>query len=230
MAIFIARALAGGGGSIPAAGTVDGSPYNCVAGGVSIYTDVLPTDIFCKHVHFLAVQKVTSGCSPTLYCPDDLVDAIEMAASSPRALVAPVGGNAVPLTYGPDPITGLSYSCNAASPSVHFTDVPASDPFCKHVHYLWAKGIVAGCTGDRVLSRRQRRPRRDGEVPGQRVPAPVRAVGPSRSADPSRSGGGRRRRALIELDEEGTGAGPSYGFESLPSQETSGDVGLASTW
>jgi hypothetical protein len=23
--------------------------------------------------------------------------------------------------------------------------VPATDPFCKHVHYLWARGIVSGC-------------------------------------------------------------------------------------
>jgi len=29
---------------------------------------------------------------------------------------------------------------------VHFSDVPATDAFCKHVHYLWAKGIIAGCS------------------------------------------------------------------------------------
>ena len=23
--------------------------------------------------------------------------------------------------------------------------MPATDVFCKHVHYLWAKGIIAGC-------------------------------------------------------------------------------------
>jgi hypothetical protein len=51
------------------------------------------------------------------------------------------------MTYGPDPTTGLSYSCDAGSPNVHFTDVMATDAFCRHVHYLWAKGIIAGCSG-----------------------------------------------------------------------------------
>ena len=31
------------------------------------------------------------------------------------------------------------------SPAIHFTDVPATDTFCKHVHYLWARGIIGGC-------------------------------------------------------------------------------------
>ena len=35
---------------------------------------------------------------------------------------------------------------HAGSPSVHFTDGPVSSPFCRHVHYLWAKGIVGGCS------------------------------------------------------------------------------------
>jgi hypothetical protein len=68
-----------------------------------------------------------------------------MAAFMAKAIVAPAGGAGVPLTYGPDPVTGLSYSCNVGSPSVHFTDVPASNTFCKHIHYLWARGIIAGC-------------------------------------------------------------------------------------
>src|SRR5262249_26978761 len=55
-------------------------------------------------------------------------------------------GPAVPVTYGPDPITGLSYSCAAGAPNLHFSDVETSDTFCKHVHYLWALGIVSGCS------------------------------------------------------------------------------------
>jgi hypothetical protein len=27
--------------------------------------------------------------------------------------------------------------------------VPVTNTFCKHVHYLWARGIIAGCGGDR---------------------------------------------------------------------------------
>ena len=44
------------------------------------------------------------------------------------------------------PVTGRSYSCDAGSPNTHFTDVPATDPFCKPIHFLWAKGIVSGCS------------------------------------------------------------------------------------
>ena len=45
-----------------------------------------------------------------------------------------------------DGTTGRSYSCAAGSPQIHFSDVPASNAFCKHVHFLWAKGVVAGCS------------------------------------------------------------------------------------
>jgi hypothetical protein len=42
-------------------------------------------------------------------------------------------------------VTGFQYSCDPASPSTHFTDVPASNGFCKHAHFLWARGIITGC-------------------------------------------------------------------------------------
>ena len=67
VAAFIARAMAGGGGNVPASGVADGRPYSCVSGGVSLFGDVPPTDPFCKHVHYLAAQHVTLGCSPTAF-------------------------------------------------------------------------------------------------------------------------------------------------------------------
>ena len=145
MAIFIARSLAGSGDSIPASGTFEGAAYNCTAGGTSLFLDVAPTDAVCKHVHYLAALGVTSGCQIAHYCPGQTVTRDAMASFIAKATVAPQGGSAVPLSYT-DPTTGLSYSCDAGSPNVHFTDIPATNPFCKHVHYLWAKGIVSGCT------------------------------------------------------------------------------------
>ena len=68
-----------------------------------------------------------------------------MASLIAKAVIAPLGGSAIPVVYT-DPGTARSYSCNPGAPSVHFTDVPASNAFCKHIHYLWAKGIVDGCT------------------------------------------------------------------------------------
>ena len=148
MAIFIARGLAGGNQNVPTSGTVNGQPYNCVAGGISLFTDVQPTDIFCKGVHYIAAKNVTSGCAPSLYCASSNISRAEMAIFIAKAIVAPAGGSGVPLTYGPDPVTGFSYSCDAGSPNLYFTDVSVSDPYCKHVHFLWAKGIIVGCPGN----------------------------------------------------------------------------------
>ena len=146
MTLFTGRALAGAGSNIPASGAVSGSSYNCITGGVSLFTDVAPTDSYCKHVHYLAAHKVTLACSPMELCPSENVSRDVMAGAIAEALVAPGGDAAVPLAYGPDPSTGRSYSCDAGAPSLHFGDISASDPLCKHIHYLWARGIIAGCS------------------------------------------------------------------------------------
>jgi hypothetical protein len=83
--------------------------------------------------------------APTLPSPAPVPPTITPLA---KGIVAPGGGAAVPLTYGPDPVTGFSYSCNPASPNLFFTDVSTSDTFCKHVHFLWAKGVIAGCSAN----------------------------------------------------------------------------------
>jgi RHS repeat-associated protein len=145
MSIFIAKGIAGLGELVPVTGQVGASVYNCSSGGASLFTDVAPTDAFCKHVHYLAAQNVTLGCTGTTYCPEQSVTRDAMASFIAKAVVAPGGGPAVPITYS-DAVTGLSYSCAAASPSIHFTDVPVSNPFCNHIHYLWSRGMVSGCT------------------------------------------------------------------------------------
>jgi hypothetical protein len=145
MAIFIAKSIAGAAPLIPVAGTISGQPYNCSPGGASRFTDVAPTDSFCKQVHYLALQNVTLGCNGTQYCPGQAVTRDAMASFIAKAIVAPKGGSAVPASYT-DPTTARTYSCVSGSPNLHFTDVPVSSPFCKHIHYLWAKGIVDGCS------------------------------------------------------------------------------------
>jgi hypothetical protein len=149
MGIFLARAIAGGAANIPQSGTVGASAYDCTAGGVSLFSDVAPTDGSCRSLHYIASQNVTAGCGGGAYCIGQLVNRADMSVFVARGIVAPGGGAAVPLAYGPDPVTGLSYSCNPASPNLHFTDVPAAASYCKHVHYLWAKGIVSGCAANR---------------------------------------------------------------------------------
>jgi hypothetical protein len=146
MAVFVAKGTAGSGEYVPTTGSLNSQPYDCSPGGVSRFSDVTPTDFFCRHAHYLRAQNVTLGCSPTTYCPGQTVTRDAMASFIAKAILAPGGGNAVPLTYGPDPATSRSYSCSPGSPNIHFTDVPVSNAFCKHIHFLWAKGIVDGCS------------------------------------------------------------------------------------
>jgi uncharacterized repeat protein (TIGR01451 family) len=146
MGIFLARAIAEGAANIPVSGTVGASPYNCTLGGTSLFTDVAPTDSTCRAIHYIASQNVTGGCGGGAFCVSSNVTRAEMALFVARGLVAPAGGAAVPLTYGPDPVTNRSYSCDAGSPDLFFTDITTADSYCKHVHYLWAKGIVSGCS------------------------------------------------------------------------------------
>jgi hypothetical protein len=145
MAVFLARARAGGDGNVPSSGTAQGSPYNCAGGGVSLFTDVAPSDPFCRHVHYILSTGVTTGCVPTpprQYCPGDNVTRGQMALFVARAVAG--SDAAVPVTYGPDPGTGRSYSCNPSTPDLHLSDITTSDIFCRHVHFLWAKNVVSG--------------------------------------------------------------------------------------
>ena len=146
MAIFIAKALAGGGELVPSAGTI-GVISLCLLGRRrtrSSPTSPRPTPSADTSTisptgtsSLAATRRGTALARP--------ITRDTMAAFIARALVAPGGGGAVPLTYS-DLGTGLAYSCATASPNVHFTDVPVSNAFCKHIHYLWAKGVVDGCS------------------------------------------------------------------------------------
>jgi hypothetical protein len=145
MAVFIARAQAGGDANIPSSGSAQGNSYNCTSGGISQFTDIAPTDAFCRHVHYIFSTGVTTGCvttPPRQYCPGDNVSRGQMALFIARAIAG--SDAAVPVTYGPDPVTGRSYSCNAGSPNLHFTDISTGDIYCRHTHYLWAKDVISG--------------------------------------------------------------------------------------
>jgi hypothetical protein len=146
MAVFIARAQAAGDARVPSSGSAQGSAYNCSAvNGTSLFADVPPSDPFCRHVHYIFATGVTTGCtfgpSPT-YCSNDNVSRGQMAMFIARAVTG--SDAAVPMTYGPDPVTGRFYSCNPTSLSLHYTDVTVNDIFCRHTNYLWARNINTG--------------------------------------------------------------------------------------
>ncbi len=132
--------------NIPSSGIVGNLSYDCKAGGNSVFTDIAPTDPFCKHFHYIAARNMMPGCGDFSQCPSRLLSRLEMAETVARALVSPDGDGQIPATYGPDPITGRSYSCDTGIS--HFTDVSPSSASCAHANFLWALDVIAGCGPD----------------------------------------------------------------------------------
>ena len=84
MGVFLAKAIATG--PIPVAGTVPGlGDYNCVAGGVSLFADVAPTDGGCPSIHYIAAQQITVGCGGGNYCPAATLNRDQMAVFITKA-------------------------------------------------------------------------------------------------------------------------------------------------
>jgi hypothetical protein len=96
--------------------------------GNSFETDVPTSNAFYRFIETLLHHGVTSGCSPTQYCPVSATTREQMAVF---VLVAKEGTGYVP----------------PACTTPMFTDVPASNPFCRWIEELARRGIVAGCGG-----------------------------------------------------------------------------------
>lgn len=142
-AVFIARARAGSDAAVPLEGNWPGKgDYSCHDGGTSFFKDVAATDYYCPHVHYAASLGITLGCTAESYCPHQPVSRAQTAMLLARAMVG--SDAAVPVTYT-DTATGLTYSCSPSSPNVHFLDVDPATDYCRHAHYLWARGVLSGC-------------------------------------------------------------------------------------
>jgi PKD repeat protein len=148
-AMFVARGIVApvGDGAIPVSGLVGAMPYNCKAGGTSLLADVLPTDIGCKHAHYLASKGVNVNfqCTASNLCPAADTTRAAMAVLVAGALIT--GGDAAVPASGTfnDAGTPRSYNCNVAGGS-HFPDVYNTDAYCRHVNYLWARDVISGYT------------------------------------------------------------------------------------
>ena len=88
-------------------------------------------------MHYLGAQNVTLGCGLLTYCPSENVTRDAMASFIAKAIVAPGGGNAVPLTYT-DPVTTLSYSCDTRHPG------PPLRRRCRLPYFLQAHPLPLG--------------------------------------------------------------------------------------
>ena len=141
MAVFLARSSLGSGVPIPTSGTVSGvGPYDCTSGGISLFTDVAPTDVACPAVHYIYSQGVTTGCGPGHYCPNTLLPRWQMAIFLARGMLGP--GVPAP-TSGT--VSGVGpYNCTGGGNSL-FTDVAPTDVACPAIHYIYSLGVTTGC-------------------------------------------------------------------------------------
>jgi hypothetical protein len=137
MAAFVATTMAGALIPVSGSSSTPSCTYNCVSGGTSCFSDVLPTDPFCKSIHYIYVNGVTSGCGGGNYCPTALMPRWQMAAFVASDLTC----NSIPRTGSVD---GCSYNCATGGTSC-FTDVAPTDAYCPAVHFVAANAIASSC-------------------------------------------------------------------------------------
>jgi IPT/TIG domain-containing protein/S-layer family protein len=155
IAAFISRSAAGGDANVPSSGTISSSEnpvvngaYNCTTGGTSLFNDVLPTDGFCRYIHYIAKMNTTSGCDAHVpkpnFCKTTTVTRSSMAFFIARAEVTPDGDALIPdANTGTGAFASRSYDCvNGPAP---FLDVPlGTTNGCKQIGFIWTLGVIDG--------------------------------------------------------------------------------------
>ncbi|OGP73777.1 MAG: hypothetical protein A2V86_01375 [Deltaproteobacteria bacterium RBG_16_49_23] len=104
---------------------VDGTDAASCTGAVFI--DVPLSNPHCANIERLRALGITTGCGPNTYCPGHTVSREQMAAFIVRAVE---GGQ------------NFEGSCIGPSP---FSDVLATNPFCRNIERLVNRGITQGC-------------------------------------------------------------------------------------
>jgi len=146
IAAFVARIELGGDSAVPVTGLVAGvGRYACGKGGVSLFSDVSPTDPFCGAIHWLVAAGRSFRCDEqaapgTTWCPASAITRGSFARILARGLTS--GDAAVPNVHS-DARTGRSYDCGDGKANA-FSDVTDASPLCRFVYFIWAKGVVDG--------------------------------------------------------------------------------------
>jgi len=89
------------------------------------FTDVPSSSSFFDFINVLSSWQITSGCSPSQFCPTALVTRDQLATFIIKCML----GSS--FTYTPTP---------------YFTDVPATSPFFPFIQKLADLGLTHGCT------------------------------------------------------------------------------------
>lgn len=103
------------------------------------FLDLAADDPGQRFVETLFHNGITGGCGPALYCPGDPVTRWQMAVFLGQSIVGP--GGTVPAS---GTAHGQSFDCQAGGSSL-FGDVPPEDPGCRFIHFLYQRGVTAGC-------------------------------------------------------------------------------------
>ena len=184
MAIFIAKGIAGLGELVPDGG-LRRRPraYDCSPGGHSLFTDVAPTDSVLPARALPRRPERDPRLHATQYCPGQAITRDAMASFIAKAIVAPGGGAAVPMTYSdPDHRPVLLLHAREPQPPLHRR---AGDQSLLQAHPLpVGPGHRGRLHGDDVLPRR----------PSPATPWPSSSPTDSGSSSTGRKIGGCRSR------------------------------------
>jgi hypothetical protein len=89
------------------------------------FEDVPPSHQYFRHIQKMRVLGITSGCTPSRYCPDDPVTRGQMAVFVVRSRLS----DEFPHRAAP-----------------YFADVPGAHPYSRYVQKMKELGITSGCS------------------------------------------------------------------------------------
>lgn len=103
------------------------------------FGDVPAGDAGQRFIETIYHLGITGGCAVGAYCPGDPVSRWQMAVFLSQSIVGPGGVVPTSGTAG-----GKAYDCSPGGISL-FSDVPPEDSGCRFVHFIYGRGITAGC-------------------------------------------------------------------------------------
>lgn len=110
------------------------------------FTDLTPSYCLAGWICQLARDGITGGYADGSYGGPRAVTRAHMAAFLSKVLAWRLG-ETIPSsgTVCRTPSDCRAFDCKASGGTSAFSDVPAALSFCKSIHYIFGKGITAGC-------------------------------------------------------------------------------------
>jgi hypothetical protein len=103
------------------------------------YVDVSTNDEFYTEIEALVHHAIAEPCATGSYCPSNPLNRAQAGILLARALAG--SDTNVPAS---GQIAGMGYNCTAGGTSL-FSDVAVTDAFCRHAHFVVARGILDPC-------------------------------------------------------------------------------------